>query len=224
MLSASAARSVTNTTIGGSSGGKHNLRTSSAQGHLAETAGPPAPSPPRVAGGTSVLTMDRCIYLIGLMGSGKSTVGHLLAQRIGCEYVDNDATIAQLAGRSTVALAEAGGSLLHDWESRYISHVRALPPPAVVGIPASTSENRDDLQSLRDAGLLVYLRCDVDTLVQRVTAGPSRPWLTGHVRDTIEAMHARRDPALCAAAERTIDATLPIAVIVDALYPPSSAD
>ena len=84
--------------------------------------------------------MDRCIYLIGLMGSGKSTVGHLLAQRIGCEYVDNDATIARLAGRSTVALAEAGGTLLHDWESRYISHVRALPAPAVVGIPASTSE------------------------------------------------------------------------------------
>ena len=168
--------------------------------------------------------MDRCIYLIGLMGSGKSTVGRLLAQRIGCEYVDNDATIAQLAGRTTVALAEAGGTLLHEWESRYISHVRALPAPAVVGIPASTSENRDDLQSLRDAGLLVYLRCDVDTLVHRVTAGPKRPWLTGDVRRTIEAMHARRDPILRAAAERTVDATLPIAVIVDALDSPRTAD
>ena len=169
-----------------------------------------------------LLTMDRCIYLIGLMGSGKSTVGLRLAHRLGCEYVDNDATIAQLAGRSTVALAESGGTLLHDWESRYISHVCQLTPPAVAGIPASTSENRDDLESLRDAGLLVYLRCDVDTLVQRVTAGPRRPWLTGDVRATIEAMHARRDPILCAAAERTIDATLPIAVILDALYPMSS--
>src|SRR2546423_1508584 len=91
----------------------------------------------------------RLIYLIGLMGSGKTTVGEQLAAQLGCDYLDNDATIADLAGRTTVALAEAGGTLLHDWESRYVQHVQQLRPPVVCGIPASAADRPADLRTLR---------------------------------------------------------------------------
>lgn len=149
------------------------------------------------------------IWLIGLMGSGKSTVGVLVAEALGADHVDNDAAIAVLAGSSTVELAAMGGERLHDWESRYVHHVVDLPPPVVAGIPASIADRAADLDLLAARGLLVYLRADVETLVRRVRAGPPRPWLTEEPEDALAAMFTRRDPPLTAAAGLVVDATRP---------------
>ncbi len=147
------------------------------------------------------------IWLIGLMGCGKSTVGAVIAAEVGEAYVDNDATIATMAGRSTVDLAAAGGELLHDWESRYAERLVSWPPPVVAGIPASIAERPDDLALLSAGGLLVYLRCDLATLVARVTAGPPRPWLSGDPDEVLGEMLAVRDPLLRAAAALVVDGT-----------------
>ena len=149
-------------------------------------------------------------YLVGLMGSGKSTIGKRVAEELAWRYVDNDETIAELSGRSTVALASAGGTLLHEWESRYAHYLRTLPAPLVAGIPASTAERGEELHMLRHSGTLLYLRCDSDTLVRRVTSDPPRPWLHGDVGATIADMFARRDDLLRSACDRVIDATQPI--------------
>jgi shikimate kinase len=153
------------------------------------------------------------IWLIGLMGSGKSTVGPLVAAAVGTEYLDNDATIASLSGRTTVALAAAGGELLHQWESRYVHRVVDFPPPVVAGIPASIADRGADLDLLAGRGLLVYLRVDLDTLVARVTAGPPRPWLTGDPRQVLAGMISAREPVLAAAAGLVVDATRPPAEV-----------
>jgi shikimate kinase len=152
-----------------------------------------------------VATPPGRIWLIGLMGCGKSTVGTLVAGELGGPYVDNDATIAALAGRSTVELAGAGGELLHDWESRYVRYVVDMAPPAVAGIPASIAERPADLALLSARGLLVYLRCDLDTLVTRVRADPPRPWLSGDPEPVLAVMLALRDPLLEMAADLVVD-------------------
>ncbi len=149
-------------------------------------------------------------YLIGLMGSGKSTIGRRLADELACRYVDNDETIAELSGHSTVALAAAGGTHLHDWEARYSHYLRTLPAPLVAGVPASTAERAEELSMLRHSGVLLYLRCDSETLVRRVTSDAPRPWLNGDVRATIADMFARRDHVLRTRADQVIDATQPI--------------
>jgi shikimate kinase len=151
------------------------------------------------------------IWLIGLMGCGKSTVGAHVGGYLGEVYIDNDATIATMAGRSTVDLAAAGGDLLHDWESRYVERLVGLVPPVVAGIPASIAERPDDLAQLRAAGLLVYLRCDLATLVARVRAGPPRPWLSADPEPLLAAMLTRRDPLLRAASALVMDGTRPAA-------------
>jgi shikimate kinase len=156
--------------------------------------------------------------LIGLMGSGKSTIGGVLAQSLHIEYVDNDTTIAALSGHSTVELAGSGGNVLHEWESSYVRQVVTSRPPVVAGIPASAADRRGELQLLRGTGTLIYLRCDLDTLVARVQTGGSRPWL-GHegqdVRQTMKAMMSVREPRLLRAAHRVIDASAPVAEVVD---------
>lgn len=158
------------------------------------------------------------VWLIGLMGSGKSTAGRALAERLRWVYIDNDVTIADMAGRSTLELSQAGGTLLHDWESRYVKLLVAGSHPVVAGIPASTADLDANLRLLADSGNLVYLRCDLDTLVARIRTGGRRPWLVDHeVRQQVEAMLATREPHILRFAHHVVDSTSPVAQVVDSL-------
>ena len=149
------------------------------------------------------------VWLTGLMGSGKSTVGHLVAESLRARYLDNDNAVALLAGRSTVELSEEGGELLHEWESRYVHRAVDLAPPVVAGIPASIADRPDDLALLHARGLLVYLRADLDTLVARVEADPPRPWLKEAPATVLAGMLAARDRPLSSAAALVVDASRP---------------
>ena len=150
------------------------------------------------------------VWLIGPMASGKSTVGRALAERLGCEYVDNDASVAELAGTSTLALSEEGGEVLHDWESRYVDHVISRPGPFVAGIAASSGDRPDDLRALAGAGLLVVLDVDLDVLVERVRNDPPRPFMSGDVRGDLQERIARRSPALREHAGLVLDGADPV--------------
>jgi shikimate kinase len=153
---------------------------------------------------------ERRVWLLGLMGSGKSVVGEALAARLTCRYIDNDATITDLAGATPVVLARAGGSVLHTWEAVYVRHVIRLDPPLVAGLPASTADRAGDLTLLVANGFAVYLRADPETLSSRVRSDPERPWLDHDVEAKISDMFVRRDPAFRAFAAAIVDATRPV--------------
>lgn len=155
------------------------------------------------------------IWLIGLMGAGKSTVGRLVANRLDVPYIDNDATIAVMAGTTTLALSHAGGGLLHEWEARYVRELATRPGTAVAGIAASSADRPADLDLLTAAGMLVYLACDVPTLVARVSADTARPWLDGDLAGTLRAMYERRDPVLREVAHLVVDGTRPTDHVAD---------
>ena len=157
------------------------------------------------------------LWLIGLMGSGKSTVGRAVADATGRHYVDNDATIAALARRSTAALSADVPSTLHTWESAYVRHLLDASGGVVAGIPASSADRAEDLSLLAARGVLVYLRCSPATLVDRVLADPPRPWLTSSRRSTeaqVAAMFAARDSELSSRSHLTLDAERPVELIV----------
>jgi len=149
------------------------------------------------------------LFVIGLMGCGKTTAGRLAAAALGVPFVDNDATIAQMAGTSTVALAGLGGGVLHDWERRYAEAQAAGGTSAVVGVPASCADRPADLAALRAAGTLVYLRASPGVLAERVLADAPRPWLSrdpGDVAMLVRGLHERRDATMAAASHRVVDA------------------
>jgi shikimate kinase len=151
------------------------------------------------------------------MGSGKSTVGRAVAAATGRRYVDNDATIAALAGRSTADLATDGGSALHEWEATYVRRVVEGPQTVVAGIPASCADRDADLALLSASGLLVYLRCSPATLVSRVLSDPPRPWLSDSSEATaalVRGMFDARDSRMRATADLTLDAERSVADIV----------
>jgi shikimate kinase len=165
----------------------------------------------------SPVVADR-LLLAGLMGSGKSSVGRGVAARRGLHYVDNDAEIAVLAGEPTLELARRGGDVLHRWESAYVRHLDGLTGPLVAGLPGSTADRPYELAALRRTHTVVYLHCDVETLLARVAGDAPRPWLADiDARPFIEQTYARRDPVLRQAAHHVVDASAALPSVLAAV-------
>ncbi len=115
-----------------------------------------------------------------------------LAERLGCGYLDNDATLADMAGCDAVALAGAGDILPHDGESRCVAHVARTARPLVCGIPASTADRDSrfmDPAHDRHTDLPALRRGHPDRLRHRRCPAP---WLGHNARGTIAAMFAPR--------------------------------
>jgi shikimate kinase len=152
---------------------------------------------------------DRHVVLLGLMGSGKSTVGHALARRLGRPFIDNDEALEARSGRSARDIADADGTgALHTLESQALVDALARPAPAVVAAAASVVEEPAAVDALRGNDV-VYLYAPPGVLAARVAArtpdDDHRPFVDGDARAVLEAQYAARDLRYRALAGVTVD-------------------
>ena len=122
--------------------------------------------------------MARPIYLIGMMGVGKSTVGPLLALRLGREFVDTDLEIERRAGRSIAEIFDREGEATFrrlEVEAVEVASSR----PAVIALGGGALVQPGALERLSGRGDLVYLRASAETLLERIGDPSSRPLLAG---------------------------------------------
>ncbi len=130
--------------------------------------------------------------IVGYMGSGKTTVGRLLAHRAGRDFVDLDHEISRGAGRSIPEIfAEGGEDRFRDLEHAALVSALDRPEPAVIscgGGVVTRPENRAALQQTPT----VFLSEDVDALFAR-TRGAGRP-LRGGSREDFARRYAERLP------------------------------
>jgi shikimate kinase len=114
---------------------------------------------------------------MGMMGSGKSTVGQELSRRTGWPYLDNDELLKMSTGRSAAeVLADQGETGLREAEAAALALGMKAQPPCFVGIAAGTilgEENRLRLEQ----GVVVWLRATPETLHERAAGAAHRPWL-----------------------------------------------
>jgi shikimate kinase len=143
----------------------------------------------------SVSVADGRVFLVGLMGSGKSTVGAVLAGRLGWRYLDNDRLLQERTGLDAPTLAELGPEALHAQESRQLDALLVEDPPFVAGVAASVADRAEDLVGMAAAGRIVYLRATPTTLARRIGRGRGRPWLGADPLATLTRMYAARDAA-----------------------------
>ena len=141
------------------------------------------------------LHIDKPIALVGLMGVGKTTVGRRLAKRLGRAFEDSDDAIEQASGRSVAGyFRDHGEADFRDGELRVIKRLLEVDPPIILATGGGAFIHPPTRQILREQALVIWLRGDLDTLVERVSRNDKRPLLRGvdkraKMRELMEARH-----------------------------------
>ena len=158
------------------------------------------------------------IYLVGFMGSGKSTVGRLLAERLGWQFVDLDAEIENQAGKPIARIFEdEGEAAFRELEAAAVTaqtcavrggHARVV---ALGGGAYIAERNR---WKLEDAGLTIWLDLKGDALWERVREETDRPLARDAER--FQSLLAERRP-IYALADHKVDASQPPDQIVETI-------
>jgi shikimate kinase len=123
------------------------------------------------------------IYLIGFSGSGKSTVGKLLAARLQRRFTDVDQLIEQQTSRTIPQVfLEEGERYFRDMESACIEAVAECVRPQVVALGGGAFERSRNRRTVGQSGVSIYLSCSVAELGRRLAMSDDRPMLTVRVR------------------------------------------
>lgn len=138
----------------------------------------------------------RHLYLVGNMGSGKTTVGRLIAERLGLPFYDLDAEIERFARRKIADIfAEGGEQGFRKVESQMLTSISERRPPAVIATGGGTVLREANRECMRFSGWVVYLFASLETLWQRVQHSTDRPLLqTGKPREQLQALMQEREP------------------------------
>ena len=120
------------------------------------------------------------IYLIGFMGAGKSTVGRILAERLGMSFVDTDEIVAVRAGRPIPEIfARFGEERFRDLEREAVAEV-SRKKGHVVALGGGAPLDERNWRLLKRTGVTVYLRESPEVLARRLAHDATRPLLSGH--------------------------------------------
>ena len=123
--------------------------------------------------------MIRHVVLIGLPGSGKTTVGKLVADALKSPFVDIDAIVARKEGRPiSMIFAEKGESVFRELE-RVEMEAALGGVPAIIAPGGGWAAQQGALSSVQQRGLVVYLKTRPDTAASRAAPQGNRPLLTG---------------------------------------------
>lgn len=147
--------------------------------------------------------MKRLVFLVGLSGSGKSTVGRLLAGRLQLPFIDIDAEIERRAGRSIpVLFHEEGEPAFRLRERELIAEVCARSS-GVVATGGGAPVDPDNREAMRQAGAVLWLDAPSEVLAARVgSTAPSRPLLRGDAAAALESLREARLEAYAASGPR----------------------
>ncbi|EDY18636.1 Shikimate kinase [Chthoniobacter flavus Ellin428] len=152
--------------------------------------------------------MRNNIVFIGFMGSGKTSVGRLVAQRLGFQFVDTDAVVVERAGMQISEIfARHGEPWFRDHETSALSSLSILNRSVIStgGGIVLRPQNRALLQEL---GFVVWLTASEDVIFERVSRNKKRPLLqTADPRRTVHELLEQRHDLYQGTAQFTVNST-----------------
>jgi shikimate kinase len=132
------------------------------------------------------------VILVGFMGAGKSSVGRILARRLGRCFVETDEMITATEGRSIPEIfAEKGEAHFRSLEDEVV-RLLALKRGDVIATGGGLPCVEGRLEALRSIGTVVWLGGDFSTLYGRALRGGDRPMLHGKTREQAETLYEAR--------------------------------
>lgn len=134
----------------------------------------------------TILSMHKkSIFLVGPMGSGKSTVGRLLAEKLSYDFVDSDHVIENKTGVDIPMIFDIEGEEGFRRREKAVIDEFSQLPETVLATGGGAILDEDNRKNLRSRGLTVYLKSSVDTLVQRTKHDKNRPLLQNNNRKEV---------------------------------------
>lgn len=145
---------------------------------------------------------DRLV-LVGFMGSGKSTVGRLIARTLGWGLLDMDVEIERRAGLTLAELFKGRGEAFFREQERKLALESQSLNDHVIAAGGGAFASPETREALRAGSVTVWLRCDLPTILVRVRPDGSRPLAVS--RERIQRLFVEREPSY-RMADRTVDA------------------
>jgi shikimate kinase len=122
--------------------------------------------------------MKNTIYLTGFMGSGKSTIGPILANTLGWDFFDLDSLIEDKTEKKIRDIFEKEGeSYFRKLETDTLKEI-SESQNVIISLGGGTVANEENLEILKKTGKIIYLRVSLDTVYQRLKYKKDRPALT----------------------------------------------
>ena len=141
-----------------------------------------------------------------MMGVGKTTAGRLLAEKLGWAHIDSDEEVVRVAGKPFAELWEDGGEPgFRRLEAKVVADLAGRPENAVVALGGGAVLDPHNRETIKGAGLVVWLRADPTTLSKRVGDGSGRPLLKSGPTQALKHLSETRAPVYESVADLVFD-------------------
>ena len=146
------------------------------------------------------------IYLIGLMGAGKTTIGRQLAKALKLPFYDSDKAIEESTGVDIPTIFEfEGEDGFRDREQKMIQQL-TQKKGIVLATGGGAILRAQNRKLLKENGFIVYLQCSVDRILERTRRDSQRPLLQiENPKERLESLFAQREPLYLSCADYKID-------------------
>lgn len=122
--------------------------------------------------------MRNNIILIGFMGCGKSTIGRLLSEKTGYEFMDTDLEIEQREGRTISSIFEKEGEeYFRNLETQVVEELLTKEKGLIVSVGGGLPVRSKNREILLQLGIVIYLKTKPETIYERVKEDTGRPLL-----------------------------------------------
>jgi shikimate kinase len=158
----------------------------------------------------------RSVVLVGMMGSGKSSIGRRLAARLGTAFVDADGEIEEAAGMTIAEIFDKHGEpYFRAGEARVIARLLDHGPQ-VLATGGGAFMNRDTRAAIHGKGVSIWLKAELEVLMKRIKRRGDRPLLkTDDPAATLTALIEQRYPIYAEADVTVLSRDVPHEAIVD---------
>ncbi len=149
--------------------------------------------------------LQKPLFLIGFMGSGKSTVSRHMSQALQIPKIEMDDLLAERAGKPiTQIFAEEGEEVFRQRETELLRELGA-GEPAIISCGGGVVLRPENVEIMKRTGTILMLSATPETIYSRVRHSTKRPILNGNMNvEFIAELMAKRDPAYRAAADVTV--------------------
>lgn len=131
------------------------------------------------------------IVLIGMPGSGKTTIGQEISRRSKRKFIDLDHLIEKKSGQSIAALFEKSEAYFRDWESKITQQVAQTEKQAVIATGGGVVLRKENMNALKMSGGIIFIDRPLNLIIQDMDT-QSRPLLKNEGMGKLEKLYRER--------------------------------